>query len=399
MYVERDIEGHCRTVAGFFPVVAVLGPRQSGKTTLCRHLFPDLPYVSLEPSSNRDFALEDPAGFARRYRDGAIIDEVQRVPSLLSELQGLVDEDPAPGRFVLTGSANLDVMEAVTQSLAGRVATVTLLPMCLDELRRFPAPPADLFVAIAAGGYPPVYDRTIPPPLWYENYVTHFVERDLRQIVRVGDLHAFRTFLRLSAGRTAGLFNASSLSADVGMALNTVRSWTSALEASYLVHRLEPLHANLRRRLVKTPKVHLVDTGVASSLLAITTPAQVESHPLRGALVESWVASEALKTLHNSGQRAFVGFYRDHRGLEVDLVMETADGLVALEVKSGTTVPRDATESLTAFRGALEGASPGRRITTLLVYGGDEVQTRGDVRVVPWHGVGAALREALRKAV
>ncbi len=302
--IDRNITPQLRALAGHYPVVALTGPRQSGKTTLCRAVFPDRPYVSLEALDLRAFAQEDPRGFLAEYQDGAVLDEIQRVPGLLSYLQTEVDERPEPGRFILTGSQHLGLSESIAQSLAGRCGLLTLLPPSLDELTRFPNAPDDLYTLLWQGAYPRIYDRGIPAHQWLADYLATYVQRDVRQIVNVGDLQTFSGFLRLCAGRSAQEVNLSALGADAGVSHNTARAWLSVLETSFVLHRLPAWHANLRKQLVKAPKLHLFDSGLLCYLLGIQEPAQLRLHPLRGAVFESWAVAEVYKAQTNQGPAA-----------------------------------------------------------------------------------------------
>ncbi len=382
--IPRTLEPKLRSLARQFPAVTVTGPRQSGKTTLCRTAFPDKPYVSLEAPDVRRYAIEDPRGFLSDYWDGAILDEVQRVPELPSYLQPVIDERPTPGRFVLTGSANLSLLQSVSQSLAGRAALLNLLPLSLDEIRRFPDPPDDLLVALWRGGYPAIFDRRPDPADWFSSYVATYVERDLRQLLNVGDLLAFQTFLRLCAGRSAHLLNLSALGADAGITHPTARAWISVLEASFIAFRLPPFHAGLTAQLVKTPKLHFYDSGLLCSLLGIRTPDHLREHPLRGAIFETWVVSEILKARAHRGLAPALSFFRDRKGAEVDVVLETGRGLVAVETKSARTVARDFFAGLEAFASRVGSGRRGGPLRQVLVYGGDDRQQRTGVTVLPW---------------
>lgn len=382
--IERTLQERLLKLAAAFPVVTLTGPRQSGKTTLCRLAFPDKPYITLESPAERQRAADDPLGFLGAFPDGAIIDEVQRVPELPSYLQGMVDEDPRPGRFILTGSQNFGIWESVTQSLAGRTALLELLPLSLEELRRFEDPPQSLFETVWSGGYPRIFERNLPPSDWLESYVATYVERDVRQLVNVGDLIQFQTFLRLCAGRTGQLLNYSSLAADVGISQPTAKAWLSVLEASYLVFRLPPFHRNLGKRLVKSPKLYFYDTGVACSLLGIETPAQLETHPLRGSIFESWVVAEVAKQILHRGRRPRLSFYRDRGGLEVDLLVEGGGELTAVEIKSGQTPTSGFFTGLDRFADIVEPMSQTRLGRRIAVYGGAEPQTRSGGLLLPW---------------
>jgi uncharacterized protein len=379
--IERTLRVPLLALAERYPVVTLTGPRQSGKTTLCRAAFPDKPYLSLEPPDEREFARTDPRGFLARVPDGAIIDEVQRVPDLLSYLQQIVDARPRPGAFLLTGSQHFGLIDAVTQTLAGRTALLQLLPLALDEIRRFPQPADRLADVLWAGGYPRIYDQHLPAHEWLGNYVATYVERDVRQVLRIADLVTFQTFLRLCAGRTGQLLNVSGLGADCGITQPTAKSWLSVLEASYVVFRLPALHANVRKRLVKAPKLYFYDTGLLCYLLGIRTPEQLESHPLRGAVFECWVVSEILKYHLHRGATPTLHFYRDRQGHEVDLLVDRGADLVAVEAKSGRTIAPDAFDALVRFRTVGATRAPQRDV---VVYGGDATQARSAGDLLAW---------------
>ena len=378
--IPRILEARLRDLAGKFPIVTVTGPRQAGKTTLCRAVFPDKPYVSLEAPDIQEYARRDPRGFLAERSEGAVLDEVHRVPELLSYLQPLVDEEPVRGRFILTGSANFALLQSLGQSLAGRTALLELLPLSLEEIRRFPEPPADLFTLLWRGSYPALYDRGLEAGDWYPSYVATYLERDVRSILSVGDLLAFQTFLRLCAGRVAQLVNFSGLAADAGVTHNTARSWLSVLEAGYVAWRLPPFHTNVSKRLVKTPKLHFIDSGLACYLLGIRTPGQLRDHPLRGAIFETWVASEILKSRVHRSLPPSLSFFRDRKGSEVDLVIEDGLTLMAIETKSGQTIAGDFFAGLESFSSM---AAP-RQPKSFLVYGGSETQKRSLAEVVSW---------------
>ncbi|MDO8836490.1 MAG: ATP-binding protein [Vicinamibacterales bacterium] len=385
--IRRNIEPVLLRHAKTFPVVTVTGPRQAGKTTLCRAAFPDKPYVSLEPPDVRQFAHDDPRGFLAQYADGAIIDEVQRVPDLLSYIQSDVDEHPIPGRFVLTGSANLTLHDTVSQSLAGRAAVLTLLPLTLDEVQRFNVDTIELDDVLWRGSSPAVFDRKIDPHDWYSSYVSTYVERDARALLNIGNLTNLQRFVSLCAGRTAQLINLSSLGADTGIRHATAGSWLSVLEASYLVWRLPPLHANVMTRLVKTPKLHFFDSGLVCYLLGIRTASQLRTHPLRGHIFETWVAAEVFKSQVNHGVAPALSFYRDRRGKEVDFLLDRGETFVAVEVKAGATIPSDAFDGLRAFDLIAAAAWPDRQVIRRVVFGGTEGQDRSYARVIPWNRV------------
>ena len=381
------MEPTLREAAARMPVVAVTGPRQSGKTTLCRACFPDHAYVSLEPQDTRSFATSDPRGFLAQHGGPAIFDEVQRAPDLLFYLQAEVDRDPTPGRFVLTGSQHFGLAAAVSQSLAGRVALLDLLPLSLEEVRRFPESADDVWTTVWTGGYPRIHDQRLPAGGWLADYTTTYLQRDVQQVLRVTNQDAFAMFLRLAAGRTAQEQNLSSLGADAGITHPTARAWMSVLEASFVVFRAPPWVRNVRKRAVKSPKLHFVDSGLACHLLGIRDPAQLRLHPSRGAIFESWVASEILKARVHRGAPPDIFHLRETRGAEVDLVIEAGPRLFAVEVKSGATVVPDFFRALEGLAEAVRERAPHLQAVARLVYGGEEPQRRSGVHVIPWHGI------------
>lgn len=385
MFVRRNLASILVRVARQYPVVTVTGPRQSGKTTLCRHVFPRKPYVNLEQIDERSYASSDPRGFLADHPDGAVLDEVQHAPNLLSYLQAEVDDDPRPGRWVLTGSEHLGLSGSVAQTLAGRTGILNLLPLTIDELRRFPDPPDDLFTTLVTGGFPRIYDQAIPPTRWLGDYIQTYLQRDVRRLLAVGDLEAFTMFMRLLAGRTAQELNLSSLGSDAGVSHNTARSWLSVLEASFLVFRLPAWARSQRKRLVKTPKIHWMDTGLACQLLGIRAPEHLKTHPQRGAIFETWVAAEVYKAHANRGLEPNLYHLRQTRGPEVDLLVDRGHDVRGVECKSGATVASDALEGLDSLESALgDACEVGRGV---LAYGGEKRQRRSRADVVPWHAL------------
>ncbi len=366
-----------------WPVVTVTGPRQSGKTTLCRASFPDLPYANLERPDTREFAQRDAAGFLAQYPQGAVLDEIQRVPQLLSWLQVAVDENPAPGRFILTGSHSFELMGAVAQSLAGRSALLHLLPLSLAEMRAAGLPHSTDRL-LHAGGYPRIHDQKLDPAVALADYFATYVERDLRQLIGLRELDAFRRFVRLAAGRVGQVLNLHSLAADAGVSDPTAKTWIGLLEHSFIVRRLQPWFANLGKRLVKSPKLYFCDTGLAAWLIGITQQDQLQSHPLRGALFENLVVMEFVKHAVHHGNPVGLHYYRDSSGHEVDLVVEQGlpPGQVGLvEIKSGMTMHSSFLAPMQRLAPLLQAAAtPVAR--QMLIYGGDEVALREGVEVV-----------------
>jgi hypothetical protein len=382
--IPRTLGAELARAATQLPVVTLTGPRQSGKTTLCRATFPEKTYVNLEPLDIRELARSDPRGFLADLRDGAVLDEIQNVPELLTYLQPDVDEDPTPGRFILTGSQQLATSEAIRQTLAGRTAILHLLPFSLEERRQSDAWEDDLWTDVFRGSYPRIYDRRLDPARWYADYVTTYVERDVRQIKNVGDLRTFRTFLALAAGRTAQEINASTLGGDAGVSHNTVRAWLSILEASFLAVSAPGWHRNVRKQIVKAPKLHFLDTGLACSLLGIREPAQLRAHPLRGALFETWVAGEILKALAHRGRQGDLMHYRESRGAEIDIVVRVPGSITLVECKSGATLDPSFADALARFPG---------RAAKALVYGGAESHARREIPIYAWREIDRLCRK------
>lgn len=397
--LPRDATAALRRLARGFPVVAVTGPRQSGKTTLVRATFPGKAYVSLEDPDERALALADPRAFLGRFARGAILDEVQRAPELFSYLQTRVDERRTAGQFVLTGSQQFGLMASITQSLAGRVGLVHLLPFALAELKTQGTLGAALSGVLFRGLYPPVVSRRVAPTQWYANYVATYVERDVRQVAAISDLAAFRRFLRMCAARCGGLLNLSGLANDCGISHVTARAWLTVLEASYIVHLLPPYHVNFGKRLVKTPKLYFYDTGLAAYLLDIRESRQLETHPARGALFESLLVSEWLKHRFNRALPTNAFFWRDNVGNEIDLLLDRGRSLQPVEMKSGQTPSGD---YFGALRKWLAWAGPRARRPTV-VYGGSRSMEIEGVRLLGWRewpegaaGRSAAVRRSVR---
>ena len=392
---QRLIKPLVRATAAQYPVVTITGPRQSGKTTLARNLFARRPYVSLENPDSRAFALDDPLGFLGQFDRGAILDEVQHVPALFSYIQTIVDEDPRPGRFILTGSQNFSLLEKVSQSLSGRTAVFHLLPLSQAELTGRKTIPLDAigrkvpkrksvggvpFDALFKGFYPRIHDKGLDPQVWLRNYYLTYVERDVRTLVNVGDIESFGRFVRHCAARSGQLLNLVSLGNDCGISNDTAKRWLSVLETSFIVYLLRPYHKNFGKRLVKSPKLYFLDTGLLCYLLRIRSAEDLATHSARGAVFETFAVSELLKAFHNQGRDPDIYFWRDSTGHEIDLLIATGDDLVPIEIKSGQTVASDFFDSLKYWR-----RLPGQAEAPVsLVYGGDTTSKRKDGIVYSW---------------
>ena len=379
--IARTIQQKIENLASKFPVVTLTGPRQSGKSTLLRHAFPNYQYVSLENLDVRTFATEDPHGFLKTYPRHVIIDEAQRVPTLFSYIQTHVDEVDEPGLYILSGSHNFLLMETVNQSLAGRTAILKLLPFSHDEKVSGGILPSTIDEEIFYGGYPRIFDKNISPTDYYPFYLQTYVERDVRMMKNIGDLSAFIRFLKLCAGRIGQLLNLSSLANDCGISVPTASSWLSLLEASYICHLLRPDWNNFSKRLVKTPKLYFYDTGLACSLLDISSPSQLATHYLRGGLFENLVITNFLKRAWNKGYEADLRFWRDSQGNEVDLLLyDGSTHPTAYEIKSGATFNTD------FFSGLTKWASLSDTPTTSLnvIYSGKDTLTTSKGTLLAW---------------
>jgi uncharacterized protein len=375
--LARTMESILLESARQYPVVTVTGPRQSGKTTLCRKIFADKQYVSLENMDTRRFAREDPRGFLAGLPDGAILDEIQQVPDLSSYIQTLVDEDQRKGLFILTGSQQFEVATTINQSLAGRTALLKLLPFSLEELGSHQKK-VSLDSLLLTGFYPRIWRDELSPSQALADYVETYVERDIRQLVTVKDLNLFQRFITLCAGRVGQLLNINSLAADCGISHQTARNWITLLEASYIVFRLPPYFANISKRLVKSPKLYFYDVGLAAHLLGLENELHVSRDPLRGNLFENMVVMEALKYRLHRGRRSNLHFYRDSNGNEVDLLLNYGAELFPVEIKAGMTVNKDYFKGIRAIAKVFDlplGAG--------LIYGGEERQQRQDTDVRP----------------
>ena len=377
--ILREIRLKLSEFAQNYPVVTVVGPRQSGKTTLTRMEFPHHAYVNLESLADREFAATDPVAFLRQFGDSSVvIDEIQRVPHLLSQIQVSVDRDPRCGHFILTGSQNFSMMKAVSQSLAGRTAICTLLPLSMSELGgNLKKQTVD--EVMWRGFYPKLHVKPVNPADELSFYVSTYLERDVRELENLRNLRTFSIFLRLAAGRTGQVLNVSSLAADAGISPKVATDWLSLLEASYVVSLLEPWHANLNKRLVKAPKLYFNDVGLACNLIGISELRQLAAHPLRGALFETMVVDEFLKRRANVAGHWNINYYRDSNRNEIDLVIDHAGVVDLCEVKSGETFSSDWTNTMVRLS-----AQFGSDVSRTVIYGGDESQSRSEFELKSW---------------
>jgi hypothetical protein len=380
--IARSLGKKILSLAKTFPVVSLTGPRQSGKTTLVRALFPRYAYVNFENLNDRAAVEEDPIRFLKAYaQKGVVIDEAQKLPELFSYLQVVADESGEMGKFILTGSQNFLLLEKITQSLAGRVAVLHLMPLGLNELDKAGFRKQEIDGLLFTGAYPVLYDRNVAATDYYPSYIQTYIERDVRNIRNIGDLSAFQRFVRLCAGRTGQLLNLSSIGDELGINYKTVSSWISILEASFIVFLLKPYHKNFNKRIVKQPKLYFYDTGVLCSLLDIQSPDQLRSHYLRGNIFETFVVAEYIKQRYHAGVRSNAYFWRDNTGHEIDLLLEDAGSYRAVEIKSGETLAADLFKGLDFFR-KISGLPADN---CFLLYGGTKDYVRQSGRAVGWN--------------
>ncbi|MBK8432615.1 MAG: ATP-binding protein [Chloroflexi bacterium] len=377
--IERLLAPKLIELAQKFPVVSLMGPRQSGKTTLVRSSFPQLPYVSLEEPDVRQFALTDPRGFLANYPHGVILDEAQNTPQLFSYIQTIVDTKPE-AQFILTGSANFLLMEQITQTLAGRSALLTLLPLSLVELGHSGRSFAQYEEAIFMGQYPRLYDRALHPTDFYPSYIQTYVERDVRLLKNITDLNAFIRFVQLCAGRVGQLLNYTSLANDAGISPNTAKAWLSLLEASYIVYLLRPYHQNFSKQVIKSPKLYFYDSGLVCSLLGLKTAEQVATHYLKGALFENLVINEFMKRALNQGARPSLYFWQDSTGNEIDCLLKEGENVAAVEIKAGQTFNQSFFRHLRQWQNLSGSPEP----NSYVVYGGDRTWSTQDGWLIGW---------------
>lgn len=378
-FISRTIAKSITEAAEYFSVVTLTGPRQSGKSTLLRHLYSDSPYYSMEDPDIRLAVKEDPRGFLSQFHEGVIIDEVQNVPELLSYIQGIVDNDPAR-KFYLTGSSNFGLLQSVSQSLAGRSAVFELLPLSLSEISGIDKSDSTDEI-MYKGFYPALWSGKNIPKFLFPSYVKTYIERDVRDILAIKDLDLFQRFVKLCAARIGSIFNASELSNELGVSVNTIQSWVSVLQASYLIYLLPPFHTNTRKRLTKSSKIYFTDCGLAAYLLDIDSPQTLNRDKMRGHLFENMVIMDFLKDAYNTGRNCGLYFYRDSNGNEVDLLVQKGNGYDCYEIKSASTFHPDFTKGLKNF----EKAFPELTKNKTVIYTGDKMPEFNGVAIVGWH--------------
>lgn len=384
MLIHRKLAIKLEQLYQKFPAVAVLGPRQSGKTTLVKETFPDHKYVSLEDLDLRAYATTDPRGFLAEYQGKVIFDEIQNVPTLFSYLQTEIDRSKKLGQFILTGSQHFLLQDNISQTLAGRIALLYLLPLAMDELKSANLATDDLEEQLFKGFYPRIYQHSINPTDWYPNYIQTYIERDARQIINIQNLVAFQKFLKMCASRTGQLLNLSGLAADCGITHNTAKSWISLLQSSFIIYILQPFFNNIGKRLVKTPKLYFYDTGLVCSLLGIEEKQQLNTHYLKGGIFESYVISELLKARYNKGKIPNLYFWRDKTGHEIDCIIEEADQLIPIEIKAAKTIVNDFFNGIDYWK-QFTSYKSGK---SYIIYGGDQNQTqRKQATVLSWKNI------------
>ncbi|NGX61965.1 MAG: hypothetical protein K940chlam9_01457 [Chlamydiae bacterium] len=396
--LKRHLALYLKKYLKKYPIVSVTGPRQSGKTTLTQTTCPDYKYVSLEEPDTLEYALSDPRGFLEAYSENVIFDEVQQAPQLFSYLQGEVDRNPTPGRFILTGSQQFLLNQKISQTLAGRIARLTLLPLSLAELMERPKqsfwesgkldktlpPKSTLYTYLLSGLYPRLYDYDLDPQQFFRDYINTYVTKDLQQLLHVGDLRSFQNFLRLLAGRCGQRVNLTSLGNDLGVTHSTIKRWLSVLEASYILTLLEPYYQNFNKRLVKSPKIYFLDPGLLCYLLRIKTPEDLQFHPQIGGIFETFVLSEMIKTYYHHDQEPPLYFWQERSGQEIDIMIDHGQSLLfPIEVKSSQTLTQRHFDHLHYWLKIEKNPQD----KGCLIYGGKEWQKRNQIQVIPWYGI------------
>lgn len=378
--IKRQAEEILSILANQFKSVAVIGPRQSGKTTLVKAIFPDKPYVNLENPDVRLFATEDPRGFLSQYQKGAILDEIQRVPIIFSYLQQILDDSKRNGLFILTGSNNFLLQENMSQSLAGRVAFIKLLPLCLKEIEP-QLNNIELDDLMIKGFYPSLHNNEYDHSIWFNNYIATYIEKDVRQIKNISNLHSFEKLIHLCAGRVGNLLNINSIAIEVGVDNKTINSWLSILESSFVLFRLQPYHKNYSKRIVKMPKLYFYDIGLLCNLLRIETSQQLSIHPMRGYIFENMIIADLIKNKYNQSKRSNIYFWRDHVGKEIDIIIENHSSLIAVEIKSGKTITSDYFKNIDYW------TKISNENKNYIIYGGIDTQLRNNAKVLSWREI------------
>ena len=379
MKIARTLKSHIEELSNYFPIISLTGPRQAGKTTLLREMFPDYQYVSLEDPDQQLFAIDDPRGFLKRYDYQVIFDEAQRVPSLFSYLQTIVDEDRIPGRYILSGSQNFLLRQNITQSLAGRVGVTRLFPLDINELIAANLKPESYEEAIFRGFYPAQYDTGIPTRLFYPSYVSSYIERDVSGLISANNLNTFKRFLQICAAYAGQLLNYSQIANSVGVSVPTIQNWFSVLEQSYLVFRLPPYFQNFGKRIIKSPKLYFYDTGLLCYFLNMKSVRDIVNYYQLGALFENLIIAEQMKTSHHSGEEPRFYFYRDSNQIEIDLLSESASAILLTEIKANRTFNPKMVSNLSKI--AKVARQPVRK---QIIYGGDQTHEYQDTQVNPW---------------
>lgn len=388
-YIDRELSNTIIEAASYFPVITITGPRQSGKTTLIRNLFQQLPYYSLENPNVRSLAQSDPLAFLTQHKDGMILDEVHNAPELLSYIQGLVDENPSR-KYILSGSSQFAVLKSITQSLAGRTAVFELLPLSYSEIKNAGiANTGTINDLIVKGLYPAIHAGRNVPQYLYPTYVKTYLDRDVRDLLQVKDIRQFHSFIRICASRIGSLFNASELANEIGVSSKTISAWLSVLQTSYIIFLLPPYYENVGKRLIKTPKLYFIDTGLACSLLDIETPEQLSRDKMRGALFENFIISEALKKRYNEGRESNIYFYRDSNQTEIDLLLRKRSGLYGVEIKSAMTYNDDFAKSLRKMKELVGASVAGRAV----VYTGTLENDTGEIILLNYSHIRNILSE------
>ncbi|MBI9097517.1 MAG: ATP-binding protein [Spirochaetaceae bacterium] len=378
--INRQLEDELNSLKNEFPIIAILGPRQSGKTTISQKVFPDYEYVTLEDIDYREFAKNDPRGFLDRYKENIILDEIQRVPTLMSYLQSHVDKLKTNGKIVITGSHNFLLMEQISQSLAGRIGITKLLPFSYKEISKVEN---DITELIFKGSYPRIYDQNIRPEVFYKNYISTYIEKDIRQIKQITKIDDFLKFIRILAGRTGQELNTNSISEECGVSHNTIKEWISLLEASFIVYRLKSFHKNYNKRIVKNPKIYFTDTGLVCSLLGIRKKEEIDYHFLKGSIFETYIINEFQKYNFNYGEKYELYFWRDNNKKEIDLILDLGMYQKAFEIKSSKTINEKFFDTLKYWQKLTE-INPKE---LYLIYGGNENHIRNNINVLSWNNI------------